>query len=130
MEKPIAVITGASRGIGLAAAHQLGRAGFAVLAVARDPDRLQTEADGLRAAGVEVESVAVHDTVFRISTANGPAATMALLDAAAVARVTVHSLSVASTTLDDVFVHYTGRALRDSLQEAAVTDSPFMMRRG
>ena len=42
--------------------------------------------------------------------------------------VTVHSLSVQSTTLDDVFVHYTGRALRDALQEASPQDSPFMMR--
>ena len=74
--------------------------------------------------------MAVHDTVFRISTANGPAATMALLDAAAVARVTVHSLSVASTTLDDVFVHYTGRGLRDSLQDANPQDSSFIIRRG
>ena len=44
-------------------------------------------------------------------------------------NVTVNSLSVQSTTLDDVFVHYTGRALRDELQDAKVTDSPFMIRR-
>jgi hypothetical protein len=41
----------------------------------------------------------------------------------------VHSLAVQSTTLDDVFVHYTGRALRDELQEASAKDSPFMLRR-
>ena len=39
------------------------------------------------------------------------------------------TLSVQSTTLDDVFVHYTGRALRDALQEASPKDSPFMLRR-
>ncbi len=55
---------------------------------------------------------------------------MALMELAAQAGVTVQSLSVQSTTLDDVFVHYTGRALRDALQEASPTDSPFMMRRG
>jgi len=76
-----------------------------------------------------VDSVNGHDHVFRISTANGPATTMALLDAAAAAGVTVQSLSVASTTLDDVFVHYTGRDLRDALQEANPQDSAFMMRR-
>ena len=54
---------------------------------------------------------------------------MAMLDAAAVAGVTVNSLSVASTTLDDVFVHYTGRGLRDALQDASPQDSSFMMRR-
>jgi ABC-2 type transport system ATP-binding protein len=30
----------------------------------------------------------------------------------------VKSLSVQNTTLDDVFVHYTGRQLRDELQKA------------
>jgi len=42
----------------------------------------------------------------------------------------VQSLGVQSTTLDDVFVHYTGRALRDALQEPSAQDSPFMIRRG
>ncbi len=77
----------------------------------------------------QVDSAKGHDHVFRISSKNGPATTMALLDAAAAAGVTVNSLSVASTTLDDVFVHYTGRDLRDALQEASPQDSSFMMRR-
>jgi len=77
-----------------------------------------------------VEHVSADDHIFRISSDNGPATTTALMDMAAVQRVTVQSLSVQSTTLDDVFVHYTGRALRDALQEASVQDSPFMMRRG
>jgi len=77
----------------------------------------------------EVDSVNGHDHSFKISSKNGPATTMALLDAAAAAHVTVHSLSVASTTLDDVFVHYTGRDLRDALQEASPQDSQFMLRR-
>src|SRR5258708_6519018 len=77
----------------------------------------------------EVDGVTGHDHIFKISSKNGPATTMALLDAAAVAHVTVRSLSVASTTLDDVFVHYTGRDLRDALQDASPMDSSFMMRR-
>ena len=77
----------------------------------------------------EVESVSSHDNVFRIATRNGPATTMALLDAAAQISLPVHSLSVQSTTLDDVFVHYTGRQLRDALQEASPIDSALMMRR-
>jgi hypothetical protein len=44
--------------------------------------------------------------------------------------VAVQSLSVQSTSLDDVFVHYTGRALRDAAQEAAPRESPFMVPRG
>ena len=68
--------------------------------------------------------VTAHDDVFRIASANGPATTTALLDTAAQRNVAVQSLSVQSTTLDDVFVHYTGRALRDALQEASPQDSP------
>ena len=59
-----------------------------------------------------------------------PQTTLALMEAAANAHVGVQSLSVQSTTLDDVFVHYTGRQLRDELQEASAQDSPFMLRRG
>jgi ABC-2 type transport system ATP-binding protein len=66
----------------------------------------------------EVESVTEHDNVFRISSFNGPATTMALMETAAGANVPVHSLSVQSTTLDDVFVHYTGRQLRDAVHDA------------
>jgi ABC-2 type transport system ATP-binding protein len=78
----------------------------------------------------DVETVVGGDHNFKISSKNGPATTMAVLDAAAAAGVTVQSLSVASTTLDDVFVHYTGRGLRDALQDASPQDSAFMMRRG
>ena len=77
-----------------------------------------------------VESVSGEDRLFRIASDNGPATTMALLDAATRANIVVQSLSVQSTTLDDVFVHYTGRALRDSVQEPSPADSPFMRRRG
>ena len=54
---------------------------------------------------------------------------MAVLDAAAQIHLPVHSLSVQSTTLDDVFVHYTGRQLRDALQEASPSESAFMLKR-
>jgi ABC-2 type transport system ATP-binding protein len=78
----------------------------------------------------DVETVSAHDHVFRISTANGPATTLALMQEAARSDIAVQSLSVQSTTLDDVFVHYAGRALRDELQAASAADSPFMLRRG
>jgi ABC-2 type transport system ATP-binding protein len=78
----------------------------------------------------DVDDVTSEDSVFRISTRNGPATTMAMLDAAAAAGVSVHALAVQSTTLDDVFVHYTGRGLRDALQDANPQDSQFMIRRG
>src|SRR5262249_20835865 len=78
----------------------------------------------------DVESVSNEDRIFRVASHNGPKTTLALMDTAARAGVDVQSLSVQSTTLDDVFVHYTGRALRDALQEASAQDSPFMLRRG
>jgi ABC-2 type transport system ATP-binding protein len=76
-----------------------------------------------------VEEVTSHDNIFRLATSNGPATTLALMEAAGRAGVTVNSLSVQSTSLDDVFVHFTGRALRDALQDASAKDSPFMIRR-
>jgi ABC-2 type transport system ATP-binding protein len=76
-----------------------------------------------------VDTVDAHDHVYRLATSNGPATTLALMDAAAKASVTVQSLSVQSTTLDDVFVHFTGRALRDALQEANPLERGPMLRR-
>ena len=66
-----------------------------------------------------VDAITDHDGVWRLNSGNGPETTRAVLDLAAQSGVAVKSLSVQSTTLDDVFVHYTGRALRDALQEAA-----------
>jgi len=76
-----------------------------------------------------VESVAGEDHIFRIATTQGPATTLAVMEAAAQAGIAVQSLSVQSTTLDDVFVHYAGRALRDALQEANPLERAPMMRR-
>jgi len=50
--------------------------------------------------------------MYRILSDSSSTAT-ALVEAALSADVEVKSLSVQSTTLDDVFVHYTGRQLRD-----------------
>lgn len=76
-----------------------------------------------------VESVTAQDRVFRIASHNGPRTTTELVEAARRAQITVTSLSVQSTTLDDVFMHYTGRQLRDELQHAYRFDSTFMYRR-
>ena len=78
----------------------------------------------------EVADVKADENIFRISSQNGPKTTIALLEAARDANTTVTSLSVQSTTLDDVFVFYTGRQMRDSLQAPAASDSPFIMKRG
>jgi ABC-2 type transport system ATP-binding protein len=67
----------------------------------------------------EVAEVKSVDNIFRISSNNGPLTTVELMDAARRAGITVTSLSVQSTTLDDVFAHYTGHQLRDALQAPA-----------
>jgi ABC-2 type transport system ATP-binding protein len=56
--------------------------------------------------------------MFRVLTANGSRTTTALVEAAVEAGVAVRTLTVQNTTLDDVFVHYTGRQLRDELVKA------------
>jgi ABC-2 type transport system ATP-binding protein len=56
--------------------------------------------------------------MYRVLTSNGSATTTALVEMAVKAGVAIHSLSVQNTTLDDVFVHYTGRQLRDEIQKS------------
>ena len=51
-------------------------------------------------------------------TSNGSITTTALVEAAVQANIPIRTLSVQNTTLDDVFVHYTGRQLRDELVKA------------
>jgi ABC-2 type transport system ATP-binding protein len=70
-----------------------------------------------------VESVLEHDHIFRIASHNGPRTTIKLVEGARRAGIDVSSLSVQSTTLDDVFTHYTGRQLRDELQEKSYEGS-------
>ena len=56
--------------------------------------------------------------MYRILTGNGSRTTTDLVEMAVHSGVAVKSLSVQNTTLDDVFVHFTGRQLRDELQKA------------
>jgi ABC-2 type transport system ATP-binding protein len=77
----------------------------------------------------DVQNVKAEENIFRIASNGGPQSTIALLEAAKAAQVTVTSLSVQSTTPDDVFMHYTGRQLRDALKDAAGYDPSFMYQR-
>jgi ABC-2 type transport system ATP-binding protein len=74
----------------------------------------------------DVADVKAVDSVFRISSNNGPRTTTALLEAVRAAGLSLTSLSVQSTTLDDVFAHYTGHQLRDTLNASAGYSSAFM----
>jgi ABC-2 type transport system ATP-binding protein len=77
----------------------------------------------------EVVDVKADDNIYRISSHNGPLTTISLMEAARNVGATINSLSVQSTTLDDVFVHYTGHQLRDALQSATGANSPFLLQR-
>ncbi len=74
----------------------------------------------------EVADVKADGNIFRVSSNNGPRTTIELLEAARRTGIAVNSLSVQSTTLDDVFVHYTGHQLRDALQSNATYNTEFM----
>jgi len=56
--------------------------------------------------------------MFRVLTTNGSRTTTGLVEMAVRAEVAIRTLSVQNTTLDDVFVHYTGRQLRDQQVKA------------
>jgi short-subunit dehydrogenase len=55
-----ALVTGASRGIGLALAEALGDEGYALTVSARKPDTLEQTAESLRAKGYEVQAFAAN----------------------------------------------------------------------
>ena len=61
--------------------------------------------------------------VYRVLTSNGSQTTTQLVEMAAGLGEQLSSLSVQNTSLDDVFVHYTGRQLRDE-QVKAVFQMP------
>lgn len=56
--------------------------------------------------------------MYRILTSNGSRTTTELVELAVQQNVQVRALSVQNTTLDDVFVHFTGRQLRDEQVKA------------
>jgi ABC-2 type transport system ATP-binding protein len=61
---------------------------------------------------------------YRVLTSSGSRTTMQLVELAAQLGETLTSLSVQNTSLDDVFVHYTGRQLRDEQVKAVYTMPP------
>ena len=70
------------------------------------------------------DGVTGEGNVFRISSSSGPTTIAALIALTRDSGVPVRSLAVKSTTLDDVFVHFTGRDLRDGLQEPTAAERP------
>ena len=61
---------------------------------------------------------------YRVITSSGSKTTMRIVELAAELGETLTSLSVQNTTLDDVFIHYTGRQLRDEQVKAVFAMPP------
>jgi ABC-2 type transport system ATP-binding protein len=70
----------------------------------------------------QVADVTQHDGVVHMASHNGPETVGALMDLARQRGVTVRKVTVQSTTLDDVFLHYTGRQLRDAAHAGLLYD--------
>jgi len=62
MSKPIALITGANKGIGFETARQLGKRGYRVIVTARDPGRIEEAAKKLQAEGFDATAVVLDVT--------------------------------------------------------------------
>jgi ABC-2 type transport system ATP-binding protein len=72
--------------------------------------------------------VTQRDGTVRIASHDGPSTVAALMDLARARNVTVKKVTVQSTTLDDVFLHYTGRELRDEAHASATYDISHLYR--
>lgn len=70
----------------------------------------------------QAAGVTQRDGVVHVASHDGPATVAALMDLARARSVAVRKVSVQSTTLDDVFLHYTGSALRDVTSEGKAYD--------
>jgi ABC-2 type transport system ATP-binding protein len=69
-----------------------------------------------------VTSVTAQDGIMHIASTSGPLTVGELMDLAREHRVAVRRVSVQGTTLDDVFLYYTGRQLRDAASETTRRD--------
>jgi len=76
----------------------------------------------------QAAGVTHRDGVVHIASHDGPATVAALMDLARARGVTVRKVSVQSTTLDDVFLHYTGSDLRDSAHGGGTYDISHLYR--
>ncbi len=75
-----------------------------------------------------IEAVTGEGPTYRLTSHGGPATTAALIALAAEADVPLESLAVQTTSLDDVFMHFSGRQLRDALQAPSPADRSIMLR--
>ncbi|HKN60795.1 MAG TPA: ATP-binding cassette domain-containing protein [Candidatus Acidoferrales bacterium] len=76
----------------------------------------------------QAAGVTERDGVVHIASHDGPTTVASLMDLARARNVRVKKVTVQSTTLDDVFLHYTGRELRDEAHGGATYDISHLYR--
>jgi ABC-2 type transport system ATP-binding protein len=76
----------------------------------------------------QVVDVTQRDGLVHLASHSGPATVGALMEVSRQRGVTVRKVTVQSTTLDDVFLHYTGRQLRDAAHEGLMYDVSHLYR--
>ena len=72
-----------------------------------------------------VSGATQRDEVVHINSHDGPATVAALIDMARARAVKIKQVAIQSTTLDDVFLHYTGGELRDETHKGTHEVVPF-----
>jgi ABC-2 type transport system ATP-binding protein len=82
-----------------------------------DPDLPQGAAELERLPAVQSVR-ALGSATYRISSDRGPASAQELVELARTHKLELKSLSVQSTSLDDVFLHYTGHGLTEAAESA------------
>ena len=76
----------------------------------------------------QAAGVTERDGVVHIASHDGPTTVASLMDVARAKNVRVKKVTVQSTTLDGVFLHYTGRELRDEAHGGATYDISHLYR--
>ena len=90
----------------------------------RDAVRMSADEVATFLAGPRTLNIATvgADGAIHIVSNDGPATVAALMDLARAKNVQVKKVSVQSTTLDDVFLHFTGSDLRDAAKQGVGLD--------
>jgi len=88
------------------------------------PDNWLEQLRGL----AQVADATEREGVTHLASHSGPSTVGALMELARGRGVTVKKVTVQSTTLDDVFLHYTGRQLRDAAHEGLKYDVSHLYR--
>jgi ABC-2 type transport system ATP-binding protein len=102
--------------------------GTAVIEARIEPDRPEAVSDLGRLEGVRTV-LPQGEALYRIVTDSGPQTAVGLVEFARTNHLELKSLSVQSTTLDDVFVHFTGRGIMEAEATAPEAGRTLIRRR-